>query len=151
MGFRMLIVLQEGKVTVFGRDASDAAWAEMTSMEVPAGMRATLGRRLGPGPPQVTVITECGSAGANAPAGNAKFDRVLTESATCFDADPDLIVFGESGVQVFQNLSEVGNASPMLVPVPNEDSGSLTGVTTGLFVDVEHDGDLDLVLSSARD
>jgi hypothetical protein len=144
-GLPDLLVLQDGKVTVFGRDTSDAQWTERASLEVPAGMRQILAadldrdRRKSPSSPA-----------AEATGGEAKFDRVLTESTTCFDADPDLIVCGKAGVLVFQNLSEAGNSATPFAPVPNEELAQLSDVATGLVVDIEHDGDLDLVLSSAQ-
>lgn len=144
-GLPDLIVLQEGKVTVFGRDKADDAWVEKASLAVPAGMRQILAtdldrdRRKSPSSPA-----------AEATGGEAKFDRVLTESATCFDADPDLIVCGQAGVLVFQNMSEAADSAALFVPVPNDELAQLTDVATALVVDIEHDGDLDLVLSSAQ-
>ncbi|MBI3863898.1 MAG: VCBS repeat-containing protein [Planctomycetia bacterium] len=67
---------------------------------------------------------------------------------SCQIADVDVVVFGPAGVQVFRNdLGDDGRR--VFVPVEqNEELDALRDVLAGVLADVDHDGDLDLVLSA---
>ena len=64
---------------------------------------------------------------AEAGASDVQFDRVLSETATCHDADPDIVVYGESGVLVIRNDTEAEAGQPKLVVVPNEGTAEAHG------------------------
>ncbi|MHB0959654.1 MAG: FG-GAP-like repeat-containing protein [Pirellulaceae bacterium] len=142
-----IIVLQPGKLSIWGPSKLGEPWSEIASLEVPAGMHRILAadldrdRRKAPSAP---------APAAEADAPDAQFDRVLSETAICHDADPDIIVYGEAGVLVIRNDTEAEAGEPKLVVIANEGLQNLTGVTAGLLVDVEHDADLDLVFSSQQ-
>ena len=146
-GLPDVIVLQPGKLTIFGQVKLGEPWSEIAALDVPAGMQRILAadldrdRRKAPSAP---------APSAEAGASDAQFDRVLSETATCHDADPDIIVYGESGVLVIRNDTEAEAGQPKLVVMPNEGLRQLTGVTAGLLVDVDHDADLDLVISAQQ-
>lgn len=84
----------------------------------------------------------------------ADFDRDTAKSkgepaaGVCFDADPDVILCGMSGVMVCRNdLGDDGSRRLVVV----EQSGGLSnvpGVNSAIPGDFDHDGDLDLALAT---
>ena len=63
--------------------------------------------------------------------------------------DPDVVVFGHGGVQLIRNDTETPDKPKFLI-VDHPGMAELTDVTTGVMIDFNHDGDLDLVFSSAQ-
>src|SRR5262249_49906850 len=68
--------------------------------------------------------------------------------SACQPADLDLVVFGPAGVQVFRN--DLDHSGKRLLTAVDQERGveNLREVLAGVLVDVDHDGDLDLVLSA---
>ena len=61
-----------------------------------------------------------------------------------FDADVDVVVYGEQGILILRN-DKTGNGRE-LVPVAQPDLTELGDVSQAILVDFDHDSDLDLVL-----
>jgi len=170
-GSQDLIVLREGRLEVYrqGDGASEDAapedaaevkadangdaatargWSLLTGVDIAAGMRGLLVADLDHDRDHalvhevVTTTTpeEAAAAGRRAD--------------VCFDADVDVVVYGDSGFTVLRNVLDTDNGRRTLVPVsPNDtvspnDSVSLTDVITGVLVDFDADSNLDLVLST---
>jgi hypothetical protein len=146
-GLPDLLVLQPGKLTLFAQTKLGEPWTEIASLEVPAGMHHVLAADLDR---DRRKAMSAPSPGNDANAAAPQFDRVLSETATCHDADPDIVIYGDAGVLVVRNDTEVEGNQPKLVAVANEGLQKLTRVTAGVLVDVDHDGDLDLVWSSQQ-
>ena len=147
-GLPDLIVLQPNKLSVYGRAKLGESWSLLTALDVPEGMTGLMAADLDRDTRKATAApSPAGGDGANS---SVKFNRVLSGTATCHEADPDIVVFGDAGVLVVRNDSEVTGDAPKLVVVANEELGQLTKVAQGVLVDVDQDADLDLVLSSAQ-
>ena len=73
-------------------------------------------------------------------------DEIIRQS--CHEADVDFIVFGANGVQIFLNdTDEQGKL--VLRPVDQSpEFDALRNVLAAVLADVDHDGDLDLILST---
>lgn len=73
-------------------------------------------------------------------------------SLTCADADLDIVAYGPEGLAVLRNELSSDDDRPgqrVLTPVSQSESfNAMTNVRTALPVDFDHDGDLDLVVSS---
>ena len=135
-----------GKLTLFTQAKRGEPWTEVASLDVPAGMHRLLAADLDR---DRRKAMSAPSPGSETNAGAPKFDRVLSETDLCHDADPDIVVYGEAGVLVVRNDTEAEGDQPKLVAVANEGMQKLTQVTAGVLVDVDHDADLDVILSVA--
>jgi hypothetical protein len=72
-----------------------------------------------------------------------------THPAACQPADVEVVVFGPAGVQLFKNDLDDASGKRALVPVPQAaDLENLRDVLAGVLVDVDHDGDLDVIFST---
>ncbi len=146
-GLPDILVLQPGKLRVLGHAKPDQAWTELASIDVPPGSTGVL----------AADLDRDRRKSLSAPAGESKrgegeavFDRVVSATDTCHDADPDIVVYGAAGVLVLRNELDAEGDAAKLVVVENEALQKLTQVSTGVLLDMDHDGDLDLVFSSAQ-
>ncbi len=146
-GLPDLLVLQPSKLSVLSRTAVDQPWSVMASTDVPAGMTGVLAADLDRDRRQSLSAP---SAEKGADDDNVHFDRVVSETESCHDADPDIVLFGDRGVLVIRNDLDAQGDAPKLVRVENEGLAQLTDVSTGALFDLDHDGELDLVFSSAQ-
>src|SRR5262249_49523001 len=63
----------------------------------------------------------------------------------------EVVAFGPAGVQIFRNDLDSATGSRTLVEVPqSEEFAALRDVLTAITADVDHDGDLDLVVSTEK-
>lgn len=135
-GSSELIVLKSDFVEVFKLDPQGQMGAKLMSTQVPAGMRQLLVTDLD----RDTVFTK-GSAKAVAHLPDQQF--------ALYQADPDVFVLGAPGVRVFKNnLADDGQRNFEAVP-QNAALESLRDVLAGTLVDIDHDGDVDVLLSVA--
>lgn len=67
------------------------------------------------------------------------------------DADLDLVLFGKSGLKIFENQwdSKTGKRT-LVLKAQSKSLESLSGILAVNFSDLDHDGDLDLVASTSK-
>lgn len=134
-----VLVLNENRLVVYARDDLTGPWTELTGVDVPGEARGLLLGDLD----REGISTEKGMAARR---GDRKSKA---DGCSCQDADLDVIVFGAKGVQVFRNEQNTSDGSRQLISVEQVPAfEAVAGVLAGLLVDFDHDGDLDLVLSS---
>jgi tetratricopeptide (TPR) repeat protein len=121
-----LIALHDQRVVIY--KAASGAWQEIANFDLPAGSRGLLVADL-----------------------DHDLDKTLysdDENSACFEADVDLVVYGESGLVVVRNDLEPEAKRRTLAPVEQPALTGLTDIRTGILIDYDHDSDLDLVLST---
>jgi hypothetical protein len=118
-----LVVLRENRLDVFGRAALDAEWEPICSLELAGGARGLL-------------------------AADLDRDNKIIQGEAFFKADVDLVVFGSDGFHVLENRFDAESETRSLVEIEHPaETRQLHDVTTGAIADIDHDGDLDLVLA----
>jgi hypothetical protein len=138
-GFLDVVVLSAGKLQVFARQDDQALWKVLSETTVPAGTHrlivADLDNDFSAGPPSATVDTTRGED--------------VHERVACVSADVDVVVYGDSGVLLFENKLEAATATRNLHPVDGPPAlRELSKVAAMTTADLDHDGDLDLLISS---
>ena len=146
-GLPDLLVLQPNKLIQLTQAKRGEPWSEVASLEVPAGMHRLLAADLDRDRRSSRSVA---SPGDDASAGAAEFDHVAAEAGACHDADPDIVVYGDTGVVIVRNDTEPEGNPPKFVAVPNEGLQKLICVTAGVLVDLDHDSDLDVIVSSQQ-
>jgi tetratricopeptide (TPR) repeat protein len=115
-----IVAVRENAVEVWHRGG--AAWAQMAALPIDGGLNG------------VCV---------------AGLDRDAVKQEHCWDADPDLIVFGKGGVFLVENSLDAESGKRSLVLRDRDEKlAALRNVLAVLPVDYDHDGDLDLIVSS---
>ncbi len=67
------------------------------------------------------------------------------------DTDLDVVVYGAEGLQLYRNELDVATGKRSLVRVPARDGmENLTGIKVVTTIDMDHDSDLDLIVSSLQ-
>jgi tetratricopeptide (TPR) repeat protein len=128
-----VIAALPNRVAVYARESDDASadWAEKCSLELPDGVQG------------LCVVD------LDRDAHDASYETGDGKHAVCADADLDLVVFGSGGVTVLKNeLAEEGGQRSLVTMKQNDELSALRDVLEVLPVDFDHDGDLDLVVSS---
>lgn len=118
-----VLALSESRLDAFA--PGEDGWRLITSIDLPAGCRGLLAADL-----------------------DHDRDREVTDGEIdAFDADVDVVVFGEQGVLVLRNdVDADGQRSFSMVTQDN--LSDLAAVEDGILVDFDHDSDLDLVLAT---
>lgn len=82
---------------------------------------------------------------------NAGLESPPQADPICHDADPDFVVFGAGGVTLLRNDKDQASGHRSLQPVAQADRfAELRDVLAVVASDLDHDGDLDLAISTAN-
>ncbi len=116
-----LVVLQDGKLSVLQHDGDLQQWEVTHTVEIASGLNRVLA---------------------------VDFDRDTMTTEPAF-SDFDFLLYGESGLQVVENVLPKGEEQRSLVvsEIAFQQSG-VTGVKSAAVTDIENDGDLDVALLS---
>jgi hypothetical protein len=137
-----LVTLSDAGITVLGRKSPADAWTTLAHAPLDEPMAGLL----------------VGDLDRDAKAFTPGGTFVLTDAADIPDtrvaqheADIDLVVFGPSGARALRNVLDADGTTRRLVEVEQPaDFNALRDVLAGVLVDLDADGDLDLVFSTAE-
>jgi hypothetical protein len=141
-----IVVATNEFVRVYGRSDANSPWTTICETPVSCVAYGVLAADLDREQP----VSEKQQAGAN-PAAREEPGAVVDPKpdAACQDNDPDLVVYGREGVQVFRNNLDSATGQRSLQPI--EQPEALTNskdVIAAILVDFDQEGDLDLILST---
>ncbi len=139
-----LVVLSPTAVSVFGRPEKDGPWQLMVSAPLAEPFDHLLIADL-----DRDTASAAARAGAARPAGAPPAVNAAAPDAACHEADPDIVAYGAAGVVVLRNELEANARTRVLQRVAQDAAvDAIRDVITGVLGDIDHDGDLDLVLST---
>ncbi len=136
-GTQDLVVLRPTSVEVYGQDTAAGGWKQVAAVEVPQGMRGVMAADL-------DHDRDHAIAHETLPDGTAGPQK----SEVCFDADVDLVVYGEPGLLVLRNDLNEDQQQRSLVPVGQSGDLQIPPAHRGVLVDFDHDSNLDIVLAT---
>jgi len=129
-----LVVLQDARVSVWARDES-GDWTETVSVDLPSGQRGMCLFDFDRDAVMVDVPVSDGEE----------------QQQQRAEADLDIVVYGAAGAMFLENhLDEESHKRTLVSVEQNEQFQSVQDVLSGLPVDFDHDGDLDLILSAGQ-
>jgi hypothetical protein len=144
-----VIVLLNGQVIVFGQTGDPKSrWTTLCEAVVPNGLTklvaADLDRDTENTPEDHWFVGQ-----RTAPSDN-EHGPTIGAAESVEDADTDLLVYGEDGVVFLRNEYDANTKTRSLKTLSQEPNfESLRGVLAIAPADIDHDGDLDLIVSTA--
>lgn len=144
-----VIVLLNGQVIVFGQPESakpEGRWQTLCEAVVPSGLTklvaADLDRDTEETPDDHRFIGQRTSP-------PDEKEEIIGAAAMAEDADIDLLVYGDDGVVFLRNVYDPTTKTRSLAALSQEPAfEALRGVLAIAPADIDHDGDLDLIVSS---
>ena len=128
-----LLVLEADQLTVY-QSNDTSGWAKSTSLELKGSYLGIL----------AADLDRDRDYEIKKPPGES---AEVGQSSSCFDADTDVIVYGESGVLVIRNV-RTGNLRSLEIVAQDPPLDNITDVVTAILVDFDHDSNLDIVCST---
>lgn len=158
-----VVALRETAVEIYGRPEGSGDWRPIAASPLPPGYARVLLADLDqddPDQPGTEAYTRRHAAGkpkageANEkPPGEANHAAAPEAGASarpCHRTDLDLVVYGEAGLAIVRNdLNDDDRTRTLNVATPDA-FAAMKPVLAALSVDFDHDGDLDLVISSQQ-
>ena len=134
-----LIVLTPEQIQVVTRGKDDEAWKVGPMADVRKSMSGLI----------VADFDRDVPKGARSPQPQAASTVPAVIISECQAADLEVVAYGPAGVQVFRNELDQASGARSLVEVEQDEGfAGLQKVLTAVTADVDHDGDLDLVIST---
>jgi hypothetical protein len=141
-GLPDVIALAERELAVISRANAAAEWEVVLTVPVREPMHKLL----------VGDLDRDLRPGTRPLADRAKAAREANESAigggSCQGGDVEIVVLGPGGVQVFRNDVDADGKRTLIAVEQDPALEGLRDVRGGVLADIDHDGDLDLVLSA---
>ena len=144
-----VIVLLNGQVIVFGQPEGakpDGRWQTLCEAVVPNGLTKLLAADLDRDTEETPDDHRFIGQRTSPP---DEKDKIIGAAAMAEDADIDLLVYGDDGVLFLRNVYDPTTKTRSLVALSQEPTfEALRGVLAIAPADIDHDGDLDLIVSS---
>ncbi|MDA1050691.1 MAG: FG-GAP-like repeat-containing protein [Planctomycetota bacterium] len=128
-----LLAIESSKLTVY-RGSTAATWVEVTSLELPGKYARILAADL--------------DRDRNFEVKQTVENSTTIEAACCFDADTDVVLYGESGLLFVQNVLAENGMRSLEIVKQTETLDNMTDVVAAILVDFDHDSNLDIVCST---
>lgn len=141
-GLTDVITITAGELSAYSRGKPTEPWRKSMTVAVREPMQGLLVADL-----DRDIIVKAKPV-ADAKAGTAKIGHDADFKHTCQIADVDVVAFGPAGVQVFRNELLDDGARAFVPAEQVAEFDALRDVLSGVLADVDHDGDLDLILST---
>ncbi len=141
-----VIVLLNGQVIVFGQsDDPKSRWVTLCEAVVPSGLTKLVAVDLDRDTEETPEVHRFIGQQTAKLAG----DEIIGAAAMAEDADIDLLVYGEDGVLFLRNVYDAATKTRSLAALSQEPAfEALRGVLAIAPADIDHDGDLDLIVST---
>lgn len=137
-----VITLGQNTLQVFAIK-ENSGWELLTKLTLPDGMEHLLIADLD------WDLLESSVAAADP---SKTSDETTTPSPTIQEADLDVVVYGPGGARILRNRLDPKSRKRTLEITPQKDGvDTLKDVQSAAIVDLDHDGDLDLIVSTATD
>lgn len=144
-----VIVLLNGQVIVFGQPEGakpDGRWQTLCEAVVPSGLTKLLAADLDRDTEETPDDHRFIGQRTSPP---DKKEEIIGAAAMAEDADIDLLVYGDDGVLFLRNVYDPATKTRSLAALSQEPAfEALRGVLAIVPADIDHDGDLDLIVSS---
>jgi hypothetical protein len=141
-----VIVLLNGQVIVYGQsDDPKSRWVTLCEAVVPSGLTKLVAADLDRDTEETPEDHRFIGQRSDKRAGN----EIIGAAAMAEDADIDLLVYGEEGILLLRNVYDAASKTRSLAALSQEPAfEALRGVLAIAPADIDHDGDLDLIVST---
>lgn len=136
-----IALLDAEKLSIYSRGNLTEAWRPLATSDGRAGMVGFLAGDLD----REGVLAESGTALT----AREREEKRRQAQKNCQEADLDFVLFGEQGARVYRNDIDDAGARRLTALEQSPEFDALRNLLAGVLVDIDHDGDLDLVFSSA--
>ncbi|MCA9141958.1 MAG: VCBS repeat-containing protein [Planctomycetales bacterium] len=128
-----LLVLKAGRLTVY-RQSESSTWDPLATVELAGDYTGLL----------AADLDRDRDHEVNKPAN----DVAAGESKSCFDADADVVVYGESGLVFLRNVRGEAGKRKLEIVEQETSLANIKNIVTAILVDFDHDSNLDIVCST---